>query len=115
MTPAVDADDIDGALADDERLDLTASLTQEPPRLPGPEELVALAKGSVRRGVDVLGRPFVGVIDAPRGESADAAVEQTSHREYDAASKAVVDATRLSSSNEPGVDAHPGRHAVAVE
>jgi hypothetical protein len=115
MTPAVDADDIDGALADDERLDLTASLTQEPPRLPGPEELVALAKGSVRRGVDVLGRPFVGVIDAPSGERSDAAVQETSNWEHDAASKPVVDATRLSPSNKPGIDAHAGRHAMAIK
>lgn len=114
-TAAVDAHDIDGAFTHDERLDLTRPLSQKPSRFPRTEELVTLAEGAVRRGVDVLGRPLVGVIDAPCGESADAAVQEPSYREHDAAPKPVVDASRLSSSYEPGVDAYPERHAVAVE
>lgn len=115
MTAAVDTDGIYGALADDERLDLTTSLTQEPPCLPGPEELLTLAKGAVRRGVDVLGRPLVRVIDAARGEPPDPAVQETSNGEHDAASKPVVEASRLSSSDKPGVETHLGGHAMAVE
>jgi hypothetical protein len=115
MTDAVDTDDIDGAFTHDERFDLTQPLSQKPSRLPGTEELVTLAKGTVRRGVDVLGRPLVGVVDAPGGESPDAAVQEPSNGEHDAASKPVVDATRLSPSNKPGIDAHPDRDAMAVE